>query len=161
SDKRYGINPEELEALHQSGKRLYTYAYGADVRTRETTLQLSSPNLCQECPEPGKFCICTDELHSSSIGRLAGRTDAQLAMGDMVAYVRGCRDMHYWPIDPKNFDARPPTFRPGDTLRVAHAPNHGHFKGTSLLREAIDRLAREGEKIELISVQGVSNRKVI
>jgi glycosyltransferase involved in cell wall biosynthesis len=161
SDKRYGINPEELEVLHQSGKRLYTYAYGADVRTRETTLQLPSPNLCQECPEPGKFCICSNELHTSSFDRLAGRTNAQIAMGDMVAYVPGCRDMHYWPIDPEKFDARPPTFRPGDTMRVAHAPNHGHFKGTSLLRDAIDRLAREGEKIELVSVQGVSNRKVI
>ena len=161
SDNRYGINPEELELLYRSGKRLYTYAYGADVRTRETTLQLPSPSLCQDCPEPGKFCICTTESLASSLGRLAGRTTAQIAMGDMVAYVPGCRDIHYWPIDPDKFDARPPTFRAGDSLRVAHAPNHGHFKGTSLLKEAIDKLAREGEKIELVSIQGVSNRKVI
>ena len=161
SDSRYGINPEELELLHRSGKRLYTYAYGADVRTRERTLQLPSPNLCQDCPEPGKFCICMNESLASSLGRLAGRATAKIAMGDMVDYVPGCRDMHYWPINPDKFDARPPTFRAGDTLRVAHAPNHGHFKGTSLLKEAIDRLAREGEKIELVCVQGVSNRKVI
>lgn len=161
SDNRYGINADELEVLQQSGKRLYTYAYGADVRTRETTLQLAPPNLCQGCPEPGKFCICTNELHSSAFSRLVGRTNAQIAMGDMVAYVPGCQDMHYWPINPEKFDARPPTFRAGDTLRVAHAPNHGHFKGTNLLQEAIGRLAREGERIELVSVQGVSNRKVI
>lgn len=161
SDKRFGINPEELELLHQSGKRLYTYAYGADVRTRETTMQLPSPNLCQGCPEPGKFCICTNELHASAFSRLSGRTNAQIAMGDMVAYVPECRDMHYWPIDPDKFEARPPTFRTGDTLRVAHAPNHGHFKGTSLLRDAINRLTAEGEKIELVFVQGPSNKKVI
>ena len=38
SDGRYGINPEELQLLFDSGKRLYTYAYGADVRSREITL---------------------------------------------------------------------------------------------------------------------------
>jgi hypothetical protein len=161
SDNRYGINPDELELLSKSGKRLYIYAYGADVRTREITSQLGLPNLCQECPEPGKFCICTTEMHDSSLGRLAGRATAQIAMGDMVSYVPECRDMHYWPIEVEKFAASPPAFRTGDTLRVAHAPNHGHFKGTRLLVEAIDRLVEEGERIELVSVQGVSNKKVI
>jgi hypothetical protein len=161
SDNRYGINPEELELLWKSGKRLYTYAYGADVRTREITLQLGSPNLCDGCPEPGKYCICTTEMLDASLQRLQGRATAQIAMGDMIAYVPGCRDMHYWPIDVGKFVARPPTFRIGDTLRIAHAPNHDHFKGTHHLVQAIDRLIKEGEKIELVSVQGVPNKKVI
>jgi hypothetical protein len=161
SDNRYGINPEELEFLHRSGKRLYTYAYGADVRTREITLQLGSPNLCQGCPEPGKYCICTTEMLDNSLRHLQGRVTAQIAMGDMTAYVPGCRDMHYWPIDVEKFVARSPTFKIGDTLRIAHAPNHDHFKGTHHLMQAIDRLIKEGERIELVSVQGVSNKKVI
>jgi len=161
SDGRYGINPEELDLLFRSGKRLYTYAYGADVRAREATLELGHPNLCEECPAPGKFCVCTTEMHASSIDRLKGRATAQIAMGDMVTYVPGCRDMHYWPIDASKLAARPPVYKAGDVLRVAHAPNHGHFKGTRLLNEAIDRLVKEGEKIELVSVQGVPNKKVI
>ncbi|MGY3488942.1 glycosyltransferase involved in cell wall biosynthesis [Bradyrhizobium sp. USDA 4011] len=161
SDGRYGINPEELDLLFRSGKRLYTYAYGADVRAREPTLKLGHPNLCEECPAPGKFCVCTTEMHASSIDRLKGRATAQIAMGDMVTYVPGCRDMHYWPIDASKLAARPPAYKAGDVLRVAHAPNHGHFKGTRLLIEAIDRLVKEGEKIELVSVQGVPNKKVI
>jgi glycosyltransferase involved in cell wall biosynthesis len=161
SDERYGINPWELDLLVRSRKRLYTYAYGADVRARETTLELGHPNLCEECPAPGKFCVCTTEMHASSINRLKGRATAQIAMGDMVTYVPGCRDIHYWPIDAGKFAAKPPTYSVGDTLKVAHAPNHGHFKGTRLLIEAIDRLVKEGEKIELISVQGVPNKKVI
>ncbi|UGA48308.1 glycosyltransferase [Bradyrhizobium quebecense] len=161
SDGRYGINPEELDLLFRSGKRLYTYAYGADVRAREPTLELGHPNLCEECPAPGKFCVCTTEMHASSINRLKGRATAQIAMGDMVTYVPGCRDMHYWPIDASKLAARPPVYKAGDVLRVAHAPNHGHFKGTRLLIEAIDRLVKEGEKIELVSVQGVPNKKVI
>ena len=66
SDGRYGINPEELQLLFDSGKRLYTYAYGADVRSQEITLQLGEPNICQECPQPGRYCICkTEDLNSS------------------------------------------------------------------------------------------------
>ena len=161
SEGRYGINPVEIDLLRRSGKRLYTYAYGADVRSREITLELGQPNLCQECPQPGKYCICSTESLEASLRPLAIGATAQIAMGDMVAYVPGCRDMHYWPIDATRLKAPPVTFRAGETLRVAHAPNHGHFKGTRLLVEAIEKLAREGEKIELVSVQGVSNRKVI
>src|SRR5262249_4080769 len=70
SDARYGISVRELELLSKAGKRLYTYAYGADVRTRQTTLNLGTPNLCEECPEPGRFCVCTEEMHRSSLGPL-------------------------------------------------------------------------------------------
>jgi len=161
SDGRYGINPEELQLLFDSGKRLYTYAYGADVRSQEITLRLGEPNICQECPQPGRYCICKTEDLNSALERLEGRVTAQIAMGDMVAYVPGCRNMHYWPLHLKKFKAEPPVYRPGDTLRVAHAPNHGHFKGTRFLMEAIEKLRREGLPIELVSVQGVPNEKVL
>jgi hypothetical protein len=161
SDGRYGINPEELELLFDSGKRLYAYAYGADVRSQEITLELGEPNVCQACPQPGRYCICKTEDLNSSQKRLDGRVTARIAMGDMVSYVPGCRDLHYWPLDLKKFNAEALAYRPGDTLRVAHAPNHGHFKGTALLMEAIERLRREGQPIELVSVQGVPNRKVL
>lgn len=161
SEAKYGINFEEIDLLLKSGKRLYTYAYGADVRGREITLRQGTPNLCQDCPEPGRYCVCTSEAQSSSIGRLAGRATAQIAMGDMVDHVPGCLDMHYWPIDATRLNPSPLIFRPGDTLKVAHAPNHGFFKGTRFLIDAIERLASEGEKIELVKIQGVSNKKVI
>jgi glycosyltransferase involved in cell wall biosynthesis len=161
SDGRYGINPEELQLLFDSGKRLYTYAYGADVRSQEITLRLGEPNICQECPQPGRYCICKTEDLNSSLERLDGRVTARLAMGDMVPYVPGCRNMHYWPLDMKRFKAEPAAYRRGDILRVAHAPNHGHFKGTRFLVEAIERLRGEGLPIELVSVQGVPNKKVL
>jgi hypothetical protein len=161
SDGRYGINPEELQLLFDSGKRLYVYAYGADVRSQEITLRLGEPNVCQECPQPGRYCICKTEGLNSSLERLDGRVTARLAMGDMVPYVPGCRNMHYWPLDLKRFKAEPAAYRRGDILRVAHAPNHGHFKGTRFLVEAIERLRGEGQPIELVSVQGVPNKKVL
>jgi hypothetical protein len=161
SDGRFGIHPEEIQLLFDSGKRLYTYAYGADVRSQQITLELGEPNVCQACPHPGRYCICKTEDLNSSLERLDGRVTARIAMGDMVSYVPGCRNMHYWPLDLKKFKAEPLAYRPGDTLRVAHAPNHGHFKGTGLLMDAIERLRCEGRPIELVSVQGVPNEKVL
>jgi hypothetical protein len=161
SDGRFGIHPEEIQLLFDSGKRLYTYAYGADVRSQEITLELEEPNVCQACPQPGRYCICKTEDLNSSLKRLDGRVTARIAMGDMVSYVPGCRDLHYWPLDLKKFKAGSMAYRRGDILRVAHAPNHGHFKGTALLMDAIERLGREGQPIELVSVQGVPNEKVL
>jgi hypothetical protein len=161
-DGRYGINPEELQLLFDSGKRLYTYAYGADVRSQEITVKLGEPNICQACPQPGRYCVCKTEDLNASLKRLDGRVTARIAMGDMISYVPGCRDLHYWPLDLRKFKAAEPlAYMRGDTLRVAHAPNHGHFKGTAYLMDAIERLRREGYPIELVSVQGVRNEKVL
>jgi hypothetical protein len=69
--------------------------------------------------------------------------------------------MHYWPLDTTRFKATPVRPRVNRPLRVAHAPNHPHFKGTRFLLDAISRLQAEGHAIELVTVQGVPNEKVI
>src|SRR5205823_7865070 len=51
--RRMEINTDEMKAIRNYGRRLYTYTYGADVRTRQATLALGRYNLCAECPEPG------------------------------------------------------------------------------------------------------------
>lgn len=158
---RFGISTAELKWLKDSGKSLFVYAYGADVRARAPTMALGSPNLCEECPEPGKFCICDERELSSSVARLQGHATALVTMGDMTAYVPGSRDLHYWPLDTTRFDAVPPAPRMGRPLRVAHAPNHAYFKGTRHLVSAIERLQAEGHAIELVRVQGVPNDEVI
>lgn len=158
---RFGIAVSELELLKRCGKRVYTYAYGADVRTRDDTLQLGEPNLCMECPKPGHLCICSKDELRSSLERLDGVATAKIAMGDMVAYVPDCHNLHYWPIDIDTIESSPLPPRGKGPLRVAHAPNHPHFKGTRFLEVAIERLQSEGYDIELVCVQGVPNSEVI
>jgi glycosyltransferase involved in cell wall biosynthesis len=154
-----GINPEELSALRAAGKRLYIFAYGADVRTRARTIQSGRWNMCIDCPAPGTHCVCDTDRADRALSAAAKMANAVVTMGDMTQYVSGGWRLDYWPIDTDRIQFQP--HAPGPVLRVAHAPNHAFFKGTRYLIEAIDRLRAEGEPIELVMVQGVPNHEVL
>jgi len=155
------IEPAEMAAIRRHGRRLYAYTYGADVRTREATLALGRYNLCVECPEPGRFCTCDDEKGARNIAAIRQHATALVSMGDMLTYARDARNMHYWPIDTTKFPKTGTDWTTGRTLRIGHAPNHAHFKGTQFLVDAIERLKAQGYAIELVSVSGVANAEVI
>ncbi|MGL4727444.1 MAG: glycosyltransferase [Bosea sp. (in: a-proteobacteria)] len=156
---RFGVNPAELDLLRAAGKRVYLYAYGADVRRRDETLALGRWNFCTECPEPGKFCACTPD-NAPIMAAMAEKATCAVALGDMLAYVPGARNMHYWPIDLARVPpASPP--RTDGPLRIAHTPNHSHFKGTRHLEATIEKLRGEGHAIDYVKVQGVPNTEVI
>lgn len=157
---RFGVNPEELAVLRRAGKRVYLYAYGADVRRRNVTLGFGKWNFCKECPEPLKFCVCDDESGAPIMAEMCKAVTQPIALGDMLAYVPGARNMHYWPIDVSTIPAAPPP-RVDRPLRIAHAPNHMHFKGSSHLEAVIETLQSAGHAIEYVKVQGVPNAEVI
>lgn len=159
--ERFGIEDFEIETLSRAGVKIYTYAYGADVRTRESTLALGPVNFCTDCPTPGAFCICDEDKLALSLSRLDNRVTARIAMGDMLTYVPGCRNMHYWPLDLDYLKPGPVNWRKGDRLRIAHAPNHSHFKGTHHLEQALERLKGEGYDVEMIKISGVPNTVVL
>jgi hypothetical protein len=156
---RYGVNPRELDLLRAAGKRIYLYAYGADVRRRAETLALGKWNFCIECPEVGKLCACTTD-HEPVMADMAAKATCAVALGDMLTYVPNVRNMHYWPIDLARVPLAPPP-RTDGPLRIAHAPNHTHFKGSHYLEMAIAKLRGEGHAIEYVKVQGVPNSEVI
>jgi glycosyltransferase involved in cell wall biosynthesis len=163
SPYRIGIDPKELVLLQRAGKRLYTYAYGADVRTRETVLALGGHNICKTCPEPMKYCICSDEAGRINIENIRKFATQMIATGDMRMHVPGYRELFYWPIDvfEDRFAYVGVMAREDRPLRVAHAPNHPQFKGTGYILDAVERLQREGRAIEMVKVQGVPNEKVL
>lgn len=159
--ERFGIEDIEIELLSRAGLKIYTYAYGADVRTRERTLALGPVNFCTDCPQRLAYCICDDAQLDLSLSRLDHRVTAKIAMGDMLAYVPGCRNMHYWPLDLDHLQPAPLTWKKGEPLRIAHAPNHSHFKGTRHLVAAIERLRGEGYDVEMVKISGVPNTVVL
>jgi hypothetical protein len=79
----------------------------------------------------------------------------------MKAYVPNALDFPFWPLDTDAICYVGTQWQTGRPLRVAHAPNHPHFKGTAYLLAAIERLAAEGTAIELVRIQGVPNTEVL
>lgn len=163
-DNRFGISQRELQYLKGAGRQLFTYAYGADVRARQPTLALGDWNFCRECDDPGRYCICNEEELSASMGPVSKVAKSMNAMGDMLSYVPRATQLHYWPIDIARVGASGAERKErlaGEPLVVAHAPNHGHFKGTKYVQAAVDQLRAEGCDIELRFIQGVPNTQVL
>lgn len=152
-----GVNGDELSALTRAGKRIFLYAYGADVRTRERTLRLGRYNFCMDCPEPGRFCVCDEATGSAAIDLARRYATILFAMGDMVVYVPGAVNTFYWPVDIAQIEFVGVSSDQSRPLRVVHSPNHPHFKGTKYLEAAVERLRAAGTPIELCIVSGVSN----
>ncbi len=159
SGGRMGINARELAVLKAAGKRIYTYTYGADVRTRERTLALGEFNFCMHCPEPGKFCVCDGAAGAANIRTIELYATRMLAMGDMLAYVPSAENLHFWPLDLGRISCAEPRAGAGAVLRVAHAPNHPHFKGTQYLESTVAQLQAEGVAIELVRIPERSQQR--
>ena len=160
-------NKIELFTYRLIGIQVFLWTYGADVRSRKRTMALGTPNCCMDCTLIGKACICDDEVQSRYMAYLHRNVTAIFALGDMTEYSQNSIDtLFFWPIDlnaksgEKYIPVYPPENR-ASPLRVVHAPNHRMFKGTRFLEEAIDQLKREGESIELIMVERLSNEAAL
>jgi hypothetical protein len=148
----------ELPFLRLAGKRVIASAYGSDVRVRQLNEHWQPYNICRECPEPGRYCVCGPH----GLTRAKYHRDwcnAILAMGDMHEFVPGSRmDFNYWPIDVERVPYAGAAARPG-SVRIAHSPNHRYFKGTRFVEDAVATLREHGHDVELDLVEGVPNEE--
>lgn len=146
----------ELPLLRLAGKRIIASAYGADVRTRHRNEMWQTWNLCRECPEPGKYCICDDFAGAKQAKYYRDWCNSLLAMGDMHDYVFASNPHFvYWPIDTNKVTIA--NNNANETLVIAHSPNHRHFKGTRFIETTVSALAQKGYKIKLDIIERVSN----
>ncbi len=158
---RFGVDLDELAALKAAGKRVYLFHYGADVRLHQRTLDaFGEPNACTGCEHPGRYCLCDDATGGPALLAAHRLATASVSMGDMLAYVPGAINAPYWPIDVAALPPRPPQ-NLHSPLRILHAPNHTHFKGTTDIEAAIDRLKAEGYAIDYMRISGLSNDEVM
>ena len=160
-DGRFGVSVEELRLLKRSGKRVYLYAYGADVRTRSETEALGPHNCCNNCVSPMVNCICDSAENAARMAIYQGHATGLVSMGDMMAYVPGAKNLWYWPIDIDLYADIGVDWDGARPLRVLHAPNHAWAKGSDLLSAAVKELQAEGRPIQLETVSGVSNERVM
>jgi len=161
SNFKLGINHLEMILIKDAGKRLFTYTYGADVRTRRKTLALGEFNCCMDCPDIGGLCVCSDERGRFLVKRASLYADAMMALGDMLNYVPGAVNTFFWPIDVKALPTASFTPPKGRPFVIVHSPNHPHFKGTRFLRDAVERLKLEGYDIEFAYMSGLPNSEIL
>ena len=165
---RFTFDFRELRVYRLLGIEVFLWAYGADVRNRETARAMGEPNSCSDCDAPGTYCICDPMTAARNMRTLAGLSHAIFAgMGEMFDYTPGSvDDLHYWPLDldadggEKYRPVYPALSGPGP-LRIVHASNHRMFKGTRFLIRAVEELRAEGEPVELVLVEGVPNVKAL
>lgn len=162
----FGMALREMDLYRAAGKQLYTYAYGADHRMRQKTLKSGRFDFCMECPEPGRFCVCDDlrfcvcdDLRAEKmLAEIAERATAMIGTSLSMAQLPGARNLYYPVVDTDRLrpvpavEPAPSSSRP---LRVGHFPNHGVFKGTKYIEEAVAGLSAEGVQIELDMISGV------
>jgi glycosyltransferase involved in cell wall biosynthesis len=162
-----GIHERELKLLVSLGKELIFWTYGADIRTKERTQALGKYSCCTHCPDPGNLCICDEQAGSDNYACIQRYARAVFSMGDMLEYTPGSmNDLYFWPVDLEADNGRryEPVFPTEDgtaPLRVVHAPNHRHFKGTDYLLKAVEQLKAEGVEIELVLVERMPNRSAL
>ena len=160
---RFGISLEEMQIFRRARKLLYTYSYGADHRMREATLAMGEYNLCMDCPEVGKFCVCDDEGGKKMLATIADYATAMLATGLSMKLIPNAKNLFYLVLDLNRPEFKKPRHAVAlsPTLRIAHATNHGFFKGTQLLQHAVERLRSKGVPVELVMLSGVPNEQVL
>jgi Glycosyl transferases group 1 len=158
---RFGIAVGEMKIYRRAGKRLYTYAYGADHRTREKTLALGKWSFCSECPDPGAYCVCDDVGGAHMLKTIREYSTAVIAHGLAMKLIPGALDVPYLTIDVKRFSPRRSAARSDTKLVVGHFPNHGYFKGTTYLESAIGALQAEGHAIELLRLSGRPHHEIL
>ncbi len=88
-------------------------------------------------------------------------------VGDMFGYTPGSiDDLHYWPLDLEADcgEKYRPVYPDAGTdrlVKIVHASNHRMFKGTRFLIEAVEQLRAEGEPVELVLVERMSNSQAL
>jgi len=84
------------------------------------------------------------------------------SIGDMTEYTLGSNnELFFFPVDLNEipYVGTKPDNR--DTVNIVHAPNHRHYKGTDYLLQVVDKLQREGFKLELVLVEKIPNREAL
>ncbi len=151
----------EMPLLKLLGKKIIVSAFGADVRVQRTTQALGPYQCCMDCPAPRLACICDESAAARNLAHVHRYADVTLSMGDMIEYTPGSRnDVYYWAIDLKKWPFVGVSLT-SSPVKILHAPNHPHFKGTRFLVACVEQLRRDGYDVELVLVQDLTNEEAM
>jgi glycosyltransferase involved in cell wall biosynthesis len=143
----------ELPLLRLAGKKIVVWPYGGDARLPARTRARGGWNAYTDVPRGGEDRDEADvQARLDEFGRWA---HVVLGCADLVEDLPRLDGVLPYPFDLRGWDA---VDSPDDgVVRVVHAPNHPHYKGTRFLLQAVERLQGERLPVELVLVQGKPN----
>jgi glycosyltransferase involved in cell wall biosynthesis len=151
----------ELPLLRLAGKRVVVLPYGGDARLPSHTRTLGRWHAYTDVP-PGAEDRDEQDVRArlDAFGRWA---NVILGCADLVDALPRIDGVFLYPFDIDRWIAGVDrTGRAGgEPVRIVHASNHRHYKGTRFLIEAVERLEAEGLDVELILVEGVPSEEAL
>jgi glycosyltransferase involved in cell wall biosynthesis len=143
----------ELALLRLAGKKIVVYPYGSDARRASLTRARGGWHAYIDVP-PGDEDRDEGEV-VARVQAFARYADVMLGCADLYEDLPRCDGIMRYAFDAGGWTAQPAD--DDEIVRVVHAPNHRHYKGTRFLIDAVARLQAEGLAVELVLVEGVSN----
>jgi glycosyltransferase involved in cell wall biosynthesis len=145
----------ELPLLRLAGKRIVVWPYGGDARLPSLVRARGGWNAYSDVPlgEEDRDEAHVRE-HLDAFGRWA---NVILGCADILEELPRIDGVLPYPFDDQTWQ---PVAPPDDgVVRVVHAPNHPHYKGTRYLEAAVSALRDEGLPVDLDLVQGKPNEE--
>jgi glycosyltransferase involved in cell wall biosynthesis len=147
----------EIGLYRVLGKPLFVHYQGDDARQGDFCLRNFHHSIAQYVDE-GYYTPETDALKRRMIRCMTRYCEHVYAVNPDLMHILGSA-ARFVPYSHISLDEWSPVYNQLEArpLRIGHAPSHRKVKGTDLILEALDQLASEGQKYELVLVEGLSN----
>ena len=146
----------DLPLLKAMGKRIFMTYQGDDARQGDYCRAHFEVTFATRVP-PDYYTDASDAAKRRSIARVGRYADGIYALNPDLLHVLPPR-ARFMPYANVDLNAWQPPAAPENAVPVlVHAPTHRDVKGTGLILAAAARLKAEGERFELVLVEGLSN----
>jgi glycosyltransferase involved in cell wall biosynthesis len=140
----------ELGLLRLAGKKIVVWPYGGDARLASATRARGGWHAYSDVKAGDEDRDERDvRARLDAFGRWA---HAILGCADLVEDLPRLDGVLPYPFDAEGWEPVDPP--PDGPVRIVHAPQHRHYKGTRYLIDAVERLRAEGLDVELVLVEG-------
>ncbi len=145
----------DLPILKAAGKRIFMTYQGDDARQGDYCLANFEITHATRVP-PGYYSAKTDAAKRRSIARVGRYANGIYALNPDLLHVlpEHAQFLPYANVDLEAW--RPVRWAENPIPVVIHAPTHRLVKGTDLILQAAQQLKQEGERFELVLIEGLS-----
>lgn len=147
----------EIGLYRALGRSLFVHYQGDDARQGDFCLRNFQHSIAQYVDE-GYYTPETDALKRRMIRCMTRYCEHVYAVNPDLMHILGPA-ARFVPYSHISLDEWTPVYNQMESrpLRIGHAPSHRKVKGTDLILEALGQLASEGQKYELVLIEGLSN----